>query len=106
MEDLLEQANEVQETLGRSYAIGDDVDEEDLEAGKRQLIIILELAALGDELDFEEEGEPSYLQEPVMDLNLPNAASSEPQQVVLLHVIILGIGKCSSKAVLLTYFVQ
>lgn len=33
MEDLLEQANEVQETLGRSYAIGDEVDEDDLEAG-------------------------------------------------------------------------
>ncbi|KAI8381512.1 Snf7 family [Radiomyces spectabilis] len=33
MEDLLEQANEVQETLGRSYNLPDDVDEEDLEAG-------------------------------------------------------------------------
>lgn len=41
MEDLLEQANEVQETLGRSYAIGDDVDEEDLEAGEKALNLIL-----------------------------------------------------------------
>ncbi|KAH8993880.1 vacuolar protein sorting-associated protein 60 [Lactarius hatsudake] len=49
MEDLLEQANEVQETLSRSYAVPDEIDEADLEA---------ELAAL--EVDDEEEG-PSYL---------------------------------------------
>ncbi|KAG1225157.1 hypothetical protein G6F68_019982 [Rhizopus microsporus] len=46
MEDLMEQANEVQETLGRSYNLPDDVDVDDLEA---------ELDALGDELEFEEE---------------------------------------------------
>lgn len=34
MEDLLEQANEVQATLGRSYAVPDEIDEADLEAGK------------------------------------------------------------------------
>ncbi|CAO3613073.1 unnamed protein product [Mucor hiemalis] len=34
MEDLMEQANEVQETLGRSYNLPDDIDEDDLEAGK------------------------------------------------------------------------
>ena len=33
MEDLMEQANEVQESLGRSYNLPDDVDEADLEAG-------------------------------------------------------------------------
>ena len=33
MEDLLEQANEVQATLGRSYAVPDEIDEADLEAG-------------------------------------------------------------------------
>lgn len=33
MEDMLEQANEVQESLSRSYATP-DVDEDDLEAGK------------------------------------------------------------------------
>jgi len=49
MEDLLEQANEIQETLGRSYAVPDELDEADLEA---------EL----DALQFEEEEEgPSYL---------------------------------------------
>ena len=33
MEDMLEQANEIQESLGRSYAVPDEVDEADLEAG-------------------------------------------------------------------------
>ena len=33
MEDLLEQANEIQETMGRSYGLPDDLDEADLEAG-------------------------------------------------------------------------
>ncbi|KAK9765074.1 Vacuolar protein-sorting-associated protein 60 [Basidiobolus ranarum] len=55
MADLLEQANDVQETLGRTYGLPDDVDEADLEA---------ELEALGDELLMEDEEEtPSYLQE-------------------------------------------
>ncbi len=35
MEDLLEQANEIQESLGRSYAVPDELDEADLEAGTR-----------------------------------------------------------------------
>ena len=34
MEELLEQANEIQESLGRSYAVPDELDEADLEAGK------------------------------------------------------------------------
>jgi len=34
MEDLLEQANEIQESLGRAYAVPDELDEADLEAGK------------------------------------------------------------------------
>ena len=34
MEDMLELAGEVQETLGRAYGLPDDVDEDDLEAGE------------------------------------------------------------------------
>lgn len=34
MQELMEQANEVQEVMGRSYAIPDEIDEEDLQAGK------------------------------------------------------------------------
>ena len=49
MEDLLEQVNEIQESLGRSYAVPDEIDEADLQA---------ELDAL--EMEEEEEG-PSYL---------------------------------------------
>lgn len=55
MEDLLEQANEIQETMGRAYGLPDDIDEDELEA---------ELEALGDEALFEDEEVPSYLQEP------------------------------------------
>ena len=33
MEDMLELAGEVQDTLGRAYGLPDDVDEDDLEAG-------------------------------------------------------------------------
>ena len=33
MEDLLEQANEIQESLGRSYAVPDEIDEVDPQAG-------------------------------------------------------------------------
>jgi charged multivesicular body protein 5 len=33
MEDMLEQSNEIQEIMGRSYAVPDEIDEADLEAG-------------------------------------------------------------------------
>ncbi|KAF8812294.1 hypothetical protein BYT27DRAFT_7182731 [Phlegmacium glaucopus] len=66
MEDLLEQANEIQETLGRSYAVPDEIDEADLEA---------ELDALA--LEVEEEG-PSYL----TDLNkVPDFVDEPPVEV-------------------------
>ena len=38
MEDLLEQANEIQESLARSYAVPDELDEADLEAGKSNTV--------------------------------------------------------------------
>lgn len=38
MEELLEQANEIQETLGRSYAVPDELDEADLEAGQHDFV--------------------------------------------------------------------
>lgn len=41
MEDLLEQANEIQESLGRSYAVPDEIDEADLEAGKFSILLVL-----------------------------------------------------------------
>jgi hypothetical protein len=33
MQDLMEEANDIQEALGRTYGLPDDVDEADLEAG-------------------------------------------------------------------------
>lgn len=75
MQDLIEAANEVQETLGRSYGVPDEVDEEDLEA---------ELDALAEEWEQEGvEGEqvPSYLQGntelPDFVDELPNHAQAE-----------------------------
>ncbi|KAJ3346373.1 hypothetical protein HDU83_003148, partial [Entophlyctis luteolus] len=70
MEDLLEQANEVQEVLGRTYGLPDGIDESDLEA---------ELDALGDELLQEDEEIPSYLQEDVPEL--PATSSTDPLQM-------------------------
>ncbi|KAJ2931718.1 hypothetical protein H1R20_g5507, partial [Candolleomyces eurysporus] len=66
MEEMLERANEIQETLGRSYAVPDEIDEADLEA---------ELDALA--LEQEEEG-PSYL----ADLNkVPDFIDEPPVEV-------------------------
>jgi len=69
MEDMLEQANEIQESLGRSYAVPDEIDEADLEA---------ELDALA--LEGEEEGTsyladlnkvPDFVDEPPVEVNEP-----------------------------------
>ncbi|XP_049403196.1 vacuolar protein sorting-associated protein 60.2-like [Solanum stenotomum] len=68
MTDLMDVSNEIQETLGRSYGVPDDVDEEELMG---------ELDALEADMEFEE-GVPSYLQpdqEPDLEseLNMPSA---------------------------------
>lgn len=60
MADMLEQANEIQEVLGRSYNTPDGLDEEDLEAGKI-VFNCKELDALG-EMEFDE-AEPTYIDE-------------------------------------------
>ncbi|KAJ2489542.1 Vacuolar protein-sorting-associated protein 60 [Coemansia sp. RSA 2050] len=72
MEDVLEQTNEIQELMGRSYNLPDDIDEQDLEA---------ELDALGDELSLEDDI-PSYLSDPMpaMPELLPNKAPQGPTQ--------------------------
>ncbi|KAF8076617.1 vacuolar protein sorting-associated protein 60 [Lyophyllum atratum] len=87
MEDLLEQANEIQETLGRSYAVPDELDEADLEA---------ELDALA--LEEEEEGTsyladlnkvPDFIDEPPVEFSevciLPTPAS--PVTMILTEAI-------------------
>ncbi|XP_059628529.1 vacuolar protein sorting-associated protein 60.2-like [Cornus florida] len=73
MIDLMDVSNEIQESLGRSYSVPDDIDEEDLMG---------ELDALEADMGMETEGEgvPAYLQpdkEPDLDseLNLPSAPS-------------------------------
>lgn len=86
MEELIEQANEIQESLGRSYAVPDEIDEADLEAGticiaffsSRRVSngkIVAELDAL--QLEEEEEG-PSYL----ADLNkVPDFIDEPPAEL-------------------------
>ncbi|KAG1666783.1 hypothetical protein FOA52_004619 [Chlamydomonas sp. UWO 241] len=67
MFDMMDMANEINEAMGRSYAVPDDVDESDLMA---------ELDALEDDLGAEEleDGAPSYLAEPA---DLPNAPQAQ-----------------------------
>lgn len=67
MMDLMDMSNEIQETLGRSYSVPDDIDEDDLMG---------ELDALELDMESESQGVPSYLQpEPDLEdeLNLPSA---------------------------------
>lgn len=71
MMDLMDVSNEIQETLGRSYSVPDDIDEEELMG---------ELDALEADMGMETEGDgvPAYLQpdkEPNLEeeLNLPPA---------------------------------
>ncbi|KAJ8756234.1 hypothetical protein K2173_025046 [Erythroxylum novogranatense] len=78
MMDLMDVSNEVQETLGRSYNVPDDIDEDELMG---------ELDALEADMGFETEadGVPSYLQpdkEPDLDgeLNLPPAPTGHAAQ--------------------------
>lgn len=75
MMDLMDVSNEIQESLGRSYNVPDDIDEEDLMG---------ELDALEADMGMETEGDgvPSYLQpdkETDLDaeLNLPSAPSGQ-----------------------------
>lgn len=67
MEDMMELANEVQDTLGRQYGLPEDVDEDDLEA---------ELEALGDEFLGEED--ESFLDA----VNAPEPPSQVPGSTV------------------------
>ena len=85
MEDLIEQANEIQESLGRSYAVPDEIDEADLEAGMFNQMSYppLTLAYFVPELDAlalepPEEAGPSYLS----DLNkMPDFIDEAPIDV-------------------------
>jgi charged multivesicular body protein 5 len=67
MADLMDQANEIQEVLGRDYNVPDDIDEDEL---------LGELDALEDLMAEEETGEevPSYLR----DEALPDAPDLQP----------------------------
>lgn len=72
MEDMIEQANEIQESMGRSYGVPEEIDEAELEAGQLRLLIswrsghVIEVyprAELDALQNMEEEETPSYLQD-------------------------------------------
>eukprot|EP00123_Amoebidium_parasiticum_P019442 comp25587_c0_seq1/m.47008 comp25587_c0_seq1/g.47008 ORF comp25587_c0_seq1/g.47008 comp25587_c0_seq1/m.47008 type:complete len:219 (-) comp25587_c0_seq1:74-730(-) len=65
MEDMLDLTNEINEALGRSYGLGDEISDADLDA---------ELEALGDDLF---EADASYLDEATA---MPSAPTTEPTQ--------------------------
>ncbi|CAM6095154.1 unnamed protein product [Calypogeia fissa] len=81
MMDLVDYSSEIQESLGRSYSIPDDIDEEEL---------LGELSALEEDMGSEtvSDGVPTYLQEePELEyesasLNLPSAPSGQTAQSV------------------------
>lgn len=68
LEDMMADANEVQEALGRSYGVP-DVDESELEA---------ELEALGDELNVQTEVDTSFLDEIKTPSTVPTTEPSVP----------------------------
>lgn len=68
MEDLMYQANELQEAVARSYSVPDDIDEAELDA---------ELEALGQEM-LEEETDASYL-DAINTANMPALEPVQPQ---------------------------
>lgn len=102
MMDLVDYSSEIQETLGRSYGVPDDLDEEELMGGMISAVILFnsfdlhcnrnllwrlyygtELDALEADMGLEAEpdGMPSYLQddkdsELESDINLPAAPSA------------------------------
>lgn len=76
MLDLIDQSNEIQNALGRSYDVPDDISESELDA---------ELEALGDELelneDFGDEKLPSYLTDSAEpEYKLPSFVEDEPSK--------------------------
>ncbi|KGK36341.1 hypothetical protein JL09_g4509 [Pichia kudriavzevii] len=72
MMDLIEQSNDIQSALGRSYDVPDDISESELDA---------ELEALGEELELEEEmgpeAVPSYL-DATPSVEMPSLNEQEP----------------------------
>ena len=100
MAELMEQANEIQETMGRSYAVPDEIDEADLEAGMQNvyrryhfLTDIVELAALSGSQEGEDEL-GSYLTD-VTSNPIPDFIDEPPVEVFIqrcVSVLVLTYG--------------
>ena len=72
--DMMEDMNEVNEILGRSYTVGDEIDEDDLDA---------ELAALDDELEGLDEIEEEALESHVPSEGRTTRSAEESGRVSL-----------------------
>lgn len=88
MADMLEQADEVQEALGRSYGMP-EIDEDELEA---------ELDALGDEIALD--NDTSYLDE----IKAPSAPSREPGADSVINKVCKLLNVLTSKAIVFFVF--
>lgn len=89
MLDLIDQSNELQAALGRSYDVPDDISESELDA---------ELEALGDELDINEEfGSeqlPSYLNDATEpEYKLPSFVEDEPSKTEESNPVVAQLGQ-------------
>jgi charged multivesicular body protein 5 len=104
MEDLIEQANEIQETMGRTYGVPDEVDEADLEAGSPHdasrrshsaySFPPSELEALGTDL-LEEEEMPSYLKDTTA---LPDFVDEAPVDAERVSVNPVSLAKMTNRS--------
>ena len=97
MEDLLEQANEIQETMARSYAVPDEIDEDELQAGIivaliRGTLCLIRCTELDALSDFED-NEPSYLTDAtaVPDFldEAPHVPANEVHYFYIIRVILI-----------------
>lgn len=90
MADLMDMQNDIQEALGRTYDLPDDIDESELmdELDALEADMALESA------NAEQGAVPSYLQDdalPEAPLDLPNAGANQPQPVQEQHVDEFGL---------------
>mmetsp|Transcript_58599 Transcript_58599/g.115077 ORF Transcript_58599/g.115077 Transcript_58599/m.115077 type:complete len:237 (-) Transcript_58599:319-1029(-) len=87
MEDLFEEMEEINSVMGRSYGMGDDIDESELDAELELLEDDFEATGTGADMEGELSGMPDYLpaapsQVPEQQPLPPNAAEEQPSAPV------------------------
>ncbi len=93
MTDLLEQANDIQESMSRSYTVPDEIDEAELEAGMSNFdatVVDRGLSSINhnlhipelEALSMQQDEEPGYLDE--VTTALPDFIDEAPIEVVMI----------------------